>query len=104
MSNRSGSTNKKCCKGGGSNVLGDPDCIRSLSFGLTYIGRRTLLTVPSPVLVFSSERWCRAKREMHGLLNRIFAAFDGAKMVESPTLLGDSSSLARKLRAVVSKS
>ena len=84
MSDGSGSTNKKHCKGGGSNVISDPRLHPQPFFWPDMHWKTNVadsLIVCS--VLFSG---CRAKREMDGLLNRIFAAFDGAKMVESPTL------------------
>jgi len=62
-------------------------------FGLPPHWKIALPTDPSPILPFL---WAVVetsdKRDMHGLLHRIFAAlkFDGAKFGESPTLTTQS--------------
>ena len=74
---------------GRPDTIGDqilPDCGRRLSFGIQYALEDDIAESHRLFHFSLGAGRCRVKRKMHGLLNRIFAAFDGAKIVESPTL------------------
>jgi hypothetical protein len=94
MSDGSGDTNKKRCKGGDLMQLVTPFSQIATAGLLLAPGLEDDIAdqVADSSIACSSFLWALgadvepAKRDMHGLLNRIFAAFDGAKFVESPTL------------------